>query len=153
MNEMQIKKYLIEAVKFSFNYALPRYFCKDLAQIDAYLKDYGNEMVLSLDAYVASHIVDRQEISATATATVTASIQFPSTLFQHFKQEYFPNWLLKKYPVKYTTLSKTTTDSKTVTETFEIKQCFPDMIMTNDRYYVAAFKQPTKVNNYVSNFR
>lgn len=36
-------------------------------------------------------------------------ISYPKNWWQHFKQTFFPKWLLKKYPVKYETVTKTWT--------------------------------------------
>lgn len=41
--------------------------------------------------------------------TVEFTAVFPTTWWQHFKQDYFPNWLLKRFPVKKKVLKESQT--------------------------------------------
>ena len=52
-------------------------------------------MVLSIQAYVLAEEVDCRH------RDVSFVFKFPSTWWQHFKQSYYPEWLLRKFPVRY----------------------------------------------------
>lgn len=40
---------------------------------------------------------------------VTLHVSYPKNWFEHFKEEKFPNWLKKRFPVKYKTVKETKT--------------------------------------------
>lgn len=55
------------------------------------------------------------------------SCKYPSSTFQHFKQDYFPKWLLKLFPVQY----DTEYFNMTVEKLHTIKMC-PHIDLTGD---------------------
>lgn len=58
-----------------------------------------NDLVFRLKAeLMAEKLEDRKQ---------TVTFEFPKSWWQHFKQEYFPKWLLNRFPVKLTSCEKT----------------------------------------------
>jgi len=56
---------------------------------DVLIKYETNNLILRLKRFV--YTSDEKSIE----------VPFPDGVWQHIKQEYFPNWLLNKYPVHY----------------------------------------------------
>lgn len=54
------------------------------------------------------------------TVTVVAEVEIPSSWWQHFKQDAFPAWLLRRFPVKTTKITKTNS------KLFRAMALFPD---------------------------
>lgn len=55
-----------------------------------------------------------------------AIVQIPSTWWQHFKQDKFPTWLIKKFPVKY--------DQERIE--FERRVIYPRMPIDTDKRFM-----------------
>lgn len=60
-----------------------------------------DELVTELVAEVLAEEVDNR--------SKEVSFEVPATWWDHFKRDYFPDWLLYKFPIKQKTLSKTVT--------------------------------------------
>jgi hypothetical protein len=67
-------------------------------------------LVIRLSAAVWSEVVQDE--------TVYLTIETPATCWQHFKQQYFPKWALKKWPV--------ITEKKTQSYDFKTIALFPE---------------------------
>lgn len=61
------------------------------------------------------------------------TIKYPNTAWQHIKQDYFPKWLLRKYPVEYRTV------------TVRASEMFPDLKISPGarRFTIAKYEDVT----------
>lgn len=66
------------------------------------------------------------------------TLSFPATWFDHFKQDCFPSWLLRKFPAKFKT------------KNIEIRECYPALKLPNAEkkyYYIADILEDTNAGN------
>jgi hypothetical protein len=67
----------------------------DLGMVEAYTAD-------DIEHFFVDRLVYRLRSDIWTEEFEGEIVKYPSTWVQAFKEEWFPNWLLKKYPVKYT---------------------------------------------------
>ncbi len=85
--KMIIKDILLEKVQVACSQRLTKDFLME-AKLDTYYDEIVEVMEMRLKAYIW------------ATPEKSFEHSNPATAWQHFKLEYFPRWLLKKFPVK-----------------------------------------------------
>lgn len=93
--EVKVDNYLIERTNFALRQSFPVDYISEVKLRDSYLADFGRQIVMTFDGYVATRLVDKKTVTAVAECKAIASVEFPSSVFQHFKREYFPKWLLE----------------------------------------------------------
>ena len=69
---------------------------------------------------------------------ISLDFEYPATWWQHFKRSHFPKWLLKKFPVKKKTISK----SKSLRRTFEYPELIDHFDLSRDEYIIREFVNP-----------
>lgn len=67
-----------------------------IERIEEYIKD---ELEYALHTLIPAEEMKEE--------THTVSVEYPETLWEMFKEEFFPVWLKRKYPVKYKTKKET----------------------------------------------
>ena len=66
------------------------------------IKDFGRtDLLYSLHSLIPAENLKEE--------THTVSVEYPETWWHAFKEQYFPAWLKKRYPIKYKTKSETVT--------------------------------------------
>jgi hypothetical protein len=107
--DVQIKTIELETVWFnlaaSINESL---FVKPLD-----FSNYAKGLLLEIRKYVWSQKLESK--------TVKLEIKVPTSWWQHLKQDHFPQWAVKKWPVRYKTESKS--------YQFDVKALFPELQM------------------------
>lgn len=106
---IEINSVLLEKIQFAVSRRMPDVYLQD-AELDTYL-DY------EADAIVAHFEASLYGQKQTDTKTEEDCFSLPSSWFQMFKESYFPEWLLSRYPVQERKLPFT---RKIVTHTTKI---------------------------------
>jgi len=98
--------------------------------IDVIKNELGN-MVVRLDRIIWSEDLRKDEF--------TLDVKYPADWVQAFKLRFFPEWLIKKFPVQYATASKT--------YTVEDKALFPNLVVSqpNQAYVVKQYVRESPV--------
>jgi hypothetical protein len=98
--------------------------------IDVIKNELGN-MVVKLDRTIWGEDLRKDEF--------TLDVKYPADWIQAFKLRFFPEWLMKRYPVKYATASKT--------YTVEDKALFPNLVVSqpNQAYVVKQYVKESPV--------
>lgn len=96
---IKVDKILFEQIKFGVRKVLSNsqfLFMKD-AYLETYVDYLVDDLVLNLTASVQSQKMFEENI------VVELQIEFkkPASWWQHFKQDIFPKWMQKKFPVRY----------------------------------------------------
>lgn len=113
---MVYKSLELRPVRFAARRIVDRKTAERLTSIHQYEDVITRDLVFETDRLVYSDCL-RDE-----TVTVVAEIEIPSSWWQHFKQDTFPAWLLRRFPVK--TKKITRSNSKT----FKAMALFPDFV-------------------------
>ena len=74
-------------------------FVANHSEFRSYMEPIMDRMVMELRSYCMAKVHKSEEQE-------TLRIVYPDTPWQHFKKVYFPGWLLKKFPAKLKTLSR-----------------------------------------------
>jgi hypothetical protein len=61
-------------------------------RLESWKNDVADALVYQLSTYVLAEEVENR--------TKTVNFEYPKSWWQMFKQQYFPKWLLKRFPVK-----------------------------------------------------
>ena len=123
----------LELIKFGITHYLSLKELERNYRFDFRFSDFGQQLVFELERSVWSEKLQNE------TAKVTASVNVPETPWQHFKEVHFPKWLLKRFPVKYKTVSKTET------YTFKTVALYPDFVAptyNGNKTYIHTFLDP-----------
>lgn len=87
--EVKIKEFVLERMRFHIKNKMERLdFIGVQYNLDSYLEIVSDKMVAHLKVDILSE-------------TQKTDIKIPSSFWQHFKMEWFPEFLLKKFPVQY----------------------------------------------------
>lgn len=76
-------------------YVIPMELVEEMAgvgnfdQLRVYMLDMANQLAIQVRKYIWKEHLGTEEI------------EIPNTWWDHFKQDYFPEWLLERFPVKY----------------------------------------------------
>jgi len=93
MENMQVFDVKLDKIK----YAIQRIFHKEMildAKIDIF-EDYARNLCMRIEKDVLSETLQNE----------TREFKFPINVWNHFKLRHLPNWLVKRFPVKYITIS------------------------------------------------
>jgi hypothetical protein len=94
-DKYKLKEIILEKdTKFCIQEKLAKYELKNIS-VDA--KKYEERMWDTLIYRLSAYIYDRK-----IKYGCKDNIKFPATCWEHFKGSFFPKWLLKYYPIKYT---------------------------------------------------
>jgi hypothetical protein len=94
--ESLVNQLMLEKVRVLSQERLSGQLLADL-NFESYRDDILGDLVLRLSSYVM----------AEETNKIKRSLSYPSNWWQMFKQQYFPEWLKEKFPVKTKTKSWT----------------------------------------------
>lgn len=89
---LEIKEIFLEWLRVQSRFHIPSQVLRTL-KIEKQEDFLYNEMAFRLSAMIPAEKL-RDE-------THTVTFQSPKTWWQHFKKQYVPAWLLKRFPVKY----------------------------------------------------
>jgi len=90
-DEMDVRRLMLQKIEFAVSRRLEGHCLQD-ASLETYLDHEANSMVVQFRAYLYGQesVVESDEID---------HLSFPATWFEQFKGQYFPRWLLKRFPV------------------------------------------------------
>ena len=109
--EFATTEVILEKLRFGLNQAISKKYLEDVVDIDLYLDDIANCLVAKVHAYIwAEKLQDESML-----------IKYPESTWQYFKSEYFPKWLLRKFPVK----------EKTIKVQFKRHATYPKLAISN----------------------
>jgi hypothetical protein len=101
LDQVQMERVMLEVFKFSVQYHMDMSHAQFQVEPEVFYRNLidraGKDMVMRLTAKIAG-----QQLP---------DIKYPADWKQAFKERWFPQWLLKKYPVKY--------------KQFEVKALYP----------------------------
>ncbi len=103
---VQFEKVILDKVKFGISNRISPALLKDL-KVSSYIDQISNDLIIRLDGffYQKEHSTCKVETDG-----------FPADWWEAVKERFFPEWLLKRYPVKYLTI-------KTKITNFVINKC------------------------------
>lgn len=104
----EVKKRILDSIEINSNIRIPLSRLKLDGYLDA--QSYGNDMIMYLTANIYAETLPSH------------TILVPSSWWQHFKQECFPSWLCKYFPVQ---TKKIVVSSKAMYPEYEPP--YPDM--------------------------
>ncbi|AID50536.1 hypothetical protein [Bacillus phage CP-51] len=85
---------------------------------EPYMGDFDVFMHQAINNLASSYVMGIVRSVPAKEFERVVSFDVPATWWQHFKESHFPSWALKKFPVKY----------KTLTETIGFKALYNDII-------------------------
>ena len=69
--------------------------------VETFVHPNMKDMVIRMSGFVMAEEIDNR------TKIVEFSVSVPSSWWQHFKQDNFPSWLVRMFPVKFKEIRKT----------------------------------------------
>lgn len=119
----------LERLRVGAKAALPRYVAES-AEATSYLDHQLDSLVYALRSEVLGHKQAEDTVTDTATLSVTASVEVPTSTWQMFKRthqgSWWLGWMVRRRPVRVSTVSKTETKTATLTATWKGYAKFPD---------------------------
>jgi hypothetical protein len=113
----EIQRVVLENVSLAIQTQLPGWVCTP-SNTKLTVKTATDHVVVNFIRHVAAQTA-KQHI-------VPVSFESPSTWWQAFKKQYYPNWALQLFPVQYTTTYKEAV--------VHVRVVYPDVVMP-DRYH------------------
>lgn len=134
------KSYVLEKIKWSVSTQFPETY---LSMYRFDISHLGRDLMLRMEADIASRIIETRTVKAIATVSVTAraeaSVTIPASIWDAIKEKY----ILPYYPVNinYTTIQDvkevTKSDTQTDTKTVNLRECHPEIqFRENERVFV-----------------
>lgn len=108
-------------------------FSKEKLAVQSMLSNELSLLSVSLEevrAVDTQMLVRRLSAFVLTGPTIKVRTNHPATAWQHIKHQYFPSWLLDRYPVKY------------IEQEFDVREHFPEM--TNEHLKMAGSKSGTR---------
>lgn len=108
MSQLHDSKFTIQ--KYETNVVIPEYIKEKFpgplnrATIEEFKNPVINELVYTFKTFL---------LTKQKSETTTETHNFPASWWEHFKEDRFPLWLLKYFPVKYIKITTTTIHKKT----------------------------------------
>lgn len=118
-DEVRIQKILLDVVRYNMNLSVDRDFLNPL-NTEVYLDDrlavIGRELIIRLEHKIASQKLD------------TIVMCKPKTWFDHLKQDHFPKWFKKRFPVRYDY------------EEYEVSALYPKIALMDEHPFIQVSK-------------
>jgi hypothetical protein len=99
-HELRYDRIILDIIQQTLKFHLDKY---DIHNLTTHIYDDPmlNAKIVQIVRRIASEKLEEIEIEATVT------VDYPATWWQHFKHRWYPEWLQKRFPVRY--ISKTET--------------------------------------------
>lgn len=94
--KVAVKQVVLKKHQLSFTSSIPMHVIENM-DIYSQLHYMADSMLVNMRSYLSAH--EWQEIVSKA-----AYEEVPLTWIDHLRHEYFPNFMSKKYPIKYRTI-------------------------------------------------
>lgn len=139
-HDYKTKEYILSKCKWAVQSQFPESY---LSTYRFDISHFGRDLMLRLEADIASRIIETRTVTAKATVSVTAkavaSVTIPATIWDAIKEKY----LLPYFPVtvNYKTIEDiqeiTKSDTQTDSKTVNIRECHPEIkFYENEKVFV-----------------
>lgn len=130
VDDVSVKTFIISKVRLAIERRISlKYFRPTQAGFGIEVERWGDDMVLQLNAFIPS-------FQKPITVEVTAHIVRPATWWDFFKETYFPQFLLERFPVVYKD------EYATNTKTIYAALCFPELENVKTYHYALLSDRP-----------
>jgi len=114
-------KIVLETIQLQIQHLISKHELLNTSS-EVWLDNILNSIVVSLKQYIPKH--ELKEINHS----------YPKDWFQAFKERYYPKFILKYYPVEYTTIK------------LVVKDLYPDIALPDNNPHVVLYKKVTNLN-------